>query len=407
MTIGQRIAERRKILGLSQENLGEQMGVSRQAISKWEADNAIPEIDKLIALSKLFDVRVGWLLGTEDSPKTDTELNEGQLEMIEQIVRKYQQPAPKRNPLLMALCLTCAVLALILSVIGLSKTSRQFPNYDYQLNDLNNAYSGIRSQLYDLSNRLDELAEGEKLLSEFDAEFTALRDWENARMVFKAIPKTYQEGDRAYLSLRQGDSIKYAVECNWDGVAFRAQADIAYGEYDSYFVLCRPDASQTQQNVTEAFYGLPYSLEPTCEPDIFELGWDLKNKTVSLDAFVMWVEPPWIMTQEEGLEWTKLELVVKHNGKEVQRLDLQEVCEDAYGPNSETGGFFESVQSVPVSPEYEAENVKDISMLLERFQPLEFELSELREGDRIEFAVEGVLSNGYSFTKEIKSYMIG
>ena len=71
MTIGQRIAERRKLLGISQEALGEQMGVSRQAISKWEADGAIPEIDKLIALSKLFGVSVGWLLGTEsdDSPK--------------------------------------------------------------------------------------------------------------------------------------------------------------------------------------------------------------------------------------------------------------------------------------------------------------------------------------------------
>ena len=66
MTIGQRIAERRKMLGISQENLGEQMGVSRQAISKWEADGAIPEIDKLIALSKLFGVSVGWLLGTEN-----------------------------------------------------------------------------------------------------------------------------------------------------------------------------------------------------------------------------------------------------------------------------------------------------------------------------------------------------
>lgn len=416
MTIGQRIAERRKMLGISQENLGEQMGVSRQAISKWEADGAIPEIDKLIALSKLFGVSVGWLLGTENdedkeaaAPTREDGLNEEQLKMVEQIVRRYQQaqPEPKRNPLPMLLCLGCAVVALILSVVGLSRTSRQFPNYDYQLNDLNNGYSAIRSQLYELVGQLDEMAEGEKLLSEFDASFTALPDWEKARMVFKAIPKTYQEGDRAYLSLRQGNSIQYAVECNWDGVAFYGSEDIAYGEYDSYFVLCRPDASQTQQNVTEAFYGLPYSLEPTCEADVFELGWDLKNKTVSLDAFVMWVEPPWIMTQEEGLEWTKLDLVVKHNGKEVQRLDLQKVCEDAYGPNSETGGFFESAQSVPVSPEYEAENVKDISMLLERFQPLEFELSELREGDRIEFAVEGVLSNGYSFTKEIKSYMIG
>ena len=45
-TIGQRIAAKRRELGLSQIDLGEQMGVSRQSVSKWEADGAIPEIDK-------------------------------------------------------------------------------------------------------------------------------------------------------------------------------------------------------------------------------------------------------------------------------------------------------------------------------------------------------------------------
>ncbi len=72
MTIGQRIADCRKKLGLSQEALGEKMGVSRQAISKWEADGALPEIDKLIALSRLFEVSVGWLLGVEEPPRTRT-----------------------------------------------------------------------------------------------------------------------------------------------------------------------------------------------------------------------------------------------------------------------------------------------------------------------------------------------
>ena len=52
MTLGQRIQELRKGLRLSQEELGERMGVSRQAISKWEGDQAIPELDKLIALSR-------------------------------------------------------------------------------------------------------------------------------------------------------------------------------------------------------------------------------------------------------------------------------------------------------------------------------------------------------------------
>ena len=60
MTIGQRIAQKRKELGLSQEALGSKLGVSRQSIYKWEADSALPEVDKLIALSRLFGVSVGW-----------------------------------------------------------------------------------------------------------------------------------------------------------------------------------------------------------------------------------------------------------------------------------------------------------------------------------------------------------
>lgn len=74
MTLGQRIQELRRGLSLSQEELGEKMGVSRQAISKWEGDQTIPELDKLIALSRLFGLTVGQLLGVEQPvpapPKT-------------------------------------------------------------------------------------------------------------------------------------------------------------------------------------------------------------------------------------------------------------------------------------------------------------------------------------------------
>ena len=43
MTLGQRIQEHRLRLELSQEALGERLGVSRQAVSKWEADAAVPD----------------------------------------------------------------------------------------------------------------------------------------------------------------------------------------------------------------------------------------------------------------------------------------------------------------------------------------------------------------------------
>ena len=63
MTLGQRIQDLRKQHNLSQEALGEKLGVSRQAISRWEMDGAVPEVDKLIAMSKLFGVSLDELLG--------------------------------------------------------------------------------------------------------------------------------------------------------------------------------------------------------------------------------------------------------------------------------------------------------------------------------------------------------
>ena len=63
MTVGSRIAELRKQKGLSQEALGEALGVTRQSISKWESDSALPEIEKLVSMSRIFGVSVGALLG--------------------------------------------------------------------------------------------------------------------------------------------------------------------------------------------------------------------------------------------------------------------------------------------------------------------------------------------------------
>ena len=102
MTTGQRIAQKRKEAGLSQEALGGELGVSRQSIYKWESDAALPEIDKLVALSRRFGVTVGWLLGVEEAPETPPapdsgELTEAQLKMVEEITARYiaAQPAPK------------------------------------------------------------------------------------------------------------------------------------------------------------------------------------------------------------------------------------------------------------------------------------------------------------------------
>nr|WP_308627655.1 helix-turn-helix transcriptional regulator [uncultured Eisenbergiella sp.] len=62
MTLGEKLQYLRKEKGISQEQLAEQMTISRQAISKWELDTSIPDVENIIQISKLFDVTTDWLL---------------------------------------------------------------------------------------------------------------------------------------------------------------------------------------------------------------------------------------------------------------------------------------------------------------------------------------------------------
>ena len=67
MTLGQKLKEIRKRFGLSQESLAEIINVSRQAITKWECDEGIPDITNLQQLSKVFNLTVDYLLSNENS----------------------------------------------------------------------------------------------------------------------------------------------------------------------------------------------------------------------------------------------------------------------------------------------------------------------------------------------------
>ena len=67
MTLGERIALARKRAGLSQEQLGEKLGVSRQAVSKWESDQTNPDVAYVAQMCRLLEVSSDWLLLGEES----------------------------------------------------------------------------------------------------------------------------------------------------------------------------------------------------------------------------------------------------------------------------------------------------------------------------------------------------
>lgn len=70
----ERINLLRKKMGLSQEELANKIGVSRQAVSKWESGQSMPDLDKIIALSDLFGVSTDYIL-----KGTDVSYDEGTL----------------------------------------------------------------------------------------------------------------------------------------------------------------------------------------------------------------------------------------------------------------------------------------------------------------------------------------
>jgi len=224
MTIGSRIARKRKEQGLSQEALGEQLGVSRQAIYKWESDAALPEIEKLIALSRLFNVSVGWLLGVEETAEAADpvrpdaaergDLTETQLKMVEEIVARYlaaqpqPQPQPKKRRTLFKICIAVAGLCL---AAGMYSTLTRLDDLNGKYYNLQDAVSGIsrtvNSQINGISGRVEEILKAQNALTADYGTKLLAGDLARNTVTFsaRAVPKTYEEGMSAVFVADSGD----------------------------------------------------------------------------------------------------------------------------------------------------------------------------------------------------------
>lgn len=202
MTLGEQIQALRKRLGLSQEELGEKLGVARQSVSKWESDSTIPELDKLIAMSGLFGVSVGSLLGLEESEGPDHELTERELKALETIAQRLVPPAPepkkrKKWPY--------AAAALAVAVAGLALMSRihslenQIGSLHYNISNIDNTVS---RQISSLTGQVREVLEEQNSVTAGKGYEVADMDLGKGEVTFAltATPREYREGMTAVFS---------------------------------------------------------------------------------------------------------------------------------------------------------------------------------------------------------------
>lgn len=284
MTIGQRVAQKRKELGLSQEALGDQLGVSRQSIYKWESDSALPEIDKLIALSRLFGVSVGWLLGVEEpaeaheadsesAPETGpVELTEAQLKMVEEIVERYTaalpSPLSRRKRKWLKAAVIVGVLCLVGSLYSLSKQlDRMDRQYGTLQNNITQVESTVNSQIGSISDRVEEILKAQNsLTADYGCEQTAM-DLAANTVSFRAwaVPKTYVEGMSAVFQTDSGSGPVETAAVLEPGQTF--SADLTAELTDSItvsVVFVAPDGTRSTQ-LLDQFYSLYSGTMPSVD----------------------------------------------------------------------------------------------------------------------------------------------
>lgn len=276
MTLGQRIQELRKQAGLSQEGLGEALGVSRQAVSKWEGDNGIPELDTLIAMSRLFGVTIGQLLGIEEDRATGTDreqgtLNEGQVEAILRRYAEESRPAqPEKKPLswLLPLATGGVLLALIVVLFaqigGLRDT---VSNLRGQLSAVQSDLGAVRGQVSGITEEIRQtLTEEGNLLSTCNYEVVGMdAEAETVTVRFDATLKDYTAGSKMQFLMDwvKTDQTKGQTVSDWvEGPDFSGDITIPMNYHAELSVRVEDGNGNIREQMAETIYSFhPESFE--------------------------------------------------------------------------------------------------------------------------------------------------
>ena len=117
MKFADKLIELRKEKGWSQEEFAEKLDVSRQAISRWENETALPDAQNILRISKLFNVTTDYLLNEDNEDRAETpavQTAEAKIEKTAPVSRKKKYPYWY---LILAICLVVAAACVIIKII--------------------------------------------------------------------------------------------------------------------------------------------------------------------------------------------------------------------------------------------------------------------------------------------------
>ena len=189
MKFNEKLIKLRKEKGLSQEELGYQLNVTRQTVSKWELGQTTPEMDKLLEMSKIFGINVDDLLDETKEIKSQTEENK-------------TNKSIKKIIIIVSVVL---VILILLGIVGMKIADRLFNNVLDKSKEGTDMVMGIWETGENMMDQYEEKVDKEKkdtmdqfnqfsnqINEEFEQHVEEAKDEHNE--IMKQIQEEYNQG---------------------------------------------------------------------------------------------------------------------------------------------------------------------------------------------------------------------
>ena len=132
MRFGDKLAEIRKSNGYTQENLAERLGVSRQAVARWEANDTVPDITMLLGICEIFHVSADYMIHNDYQSDEDIPAVKEKIETVTEMTKTN-----RKNHLISGICFAFAAFCSLLGLgILLSSSDTMIPIWRLVLSEL-------------------------------------------------------------------------------------------------------------------------------------------------------------------------------------------------------------------------------------------------------------------------------
>ena len=222
MTTGEKIAALRREKGLSQEALGERLGLSRQAVSKWEAEQAVPTMDNLMELSRLFGVPVDTLLRPDEAlpgggPPEGVKLSAEGLKI------SYAPVLTKKTKwfiIALAVLIGVSVLGNLYAMVRVQAMQEEMGRLQEQLNGMSGQIAGLYAQPV-----IEQPTETDEAFSQVSVDCGF--DGKMLNFSIYAVPRQFDSGETAKILVQHGaDKGNYEYEVEVQQGGYKADINI-------------------------------------------------------------------------------------------------------------------------------------------------------------------------------------